>query len=239
MTAKRATSALALAAALVLAGQSALAQHHGGGHYGGSHAVPRAGGYGGGMAQGRHPQAGTGGYGYHNYYGGHHGDYGHGYYGYGHGYSHGYGYGYYHPYSSFYFSFGWPHGYVGWGWPYGWRGYYPSYYAPYYGDAPSYGYSEAAPAREYDLDRRSSDGYYSNRSDDRDTGRLRLDVSPHDASVYVDDSYWGTGRDARYMTLRSGRHAIEVVRPGFDTVRRDVDVVRGETGDVQVELLRR
>lgn len=248
MTAKRATLTLALTAALVLAGQPASAQHHGGGgHYGragqpgGSYAVPRgSGGYGGGVAQGRHPQAGTGGYGYHHYspyYGGH---YSHGYYGrgYGHGYGGYYGrYGYYRPYGYASFYFGWPYVNAGW-WPYDWAGYYPSYYAPYYG------YSGAPPVREYertyDVDRYSSDRDYPDRrqASDNDSGRLRLEVTPDDASVYVDDSFQGTGREARYLTLRSGRHAIEVVRPGFDTVRRDVEVVRGETGDVQVELQR-
>ncbi|HET7291776.1 MAG TPA: PEGA domain-containing protein [Vicinamibacteria bacterium] len=253
MSAKRATVNLALVAALVLAGAPLQAQqrggnrHHGGG-YGGSHAVPR-GSHGGGGAYGRHPRAGTGGYGYHNYYGGHRGYYGNGYYGhgYGHGYygsgyghHHGYGYrgyyGYYRPYSSFSFGFGWPYGYVGWGWPYGWADYYPSYSYTY---APSYGYAEAMPAREYQRPY-DDDRYTSERapaSDDR--GRLRLEVSPDDASVYVDGAFWGSAREARYLTLRPGRHTLEFVRPGFEVDGRDVEVVSGETGVVRVELQRR
>ena len=66
----------------------------------------------------------------------------------------------------------------------------------------------------------------------------RLEVRPEDASVYVDDEFWGNGRETKYLTLRSGRHAIELVRPGFEVARREVDVVRGETSDVLVELRR-
>jgi len=237
---KRATVTLALSAALILAGQPAQAQgsRHGGGrhpggggHYGGSYAVPRGGGYGGGMAQGRHPRAGTGGYGYgyhhYPYYGGgHYRPYYNGYYGH---YGYGYGYGYYRPYSSFYFGFGWPYGYAGWGWPYGGGGYYPSYsYAPY-------GY-EAPPARE--PERSYDDRYSSERpaESDHDTGRVRLDVAPGDASVYVDDAFWGNAREARQMTLRSGHHSIEVVRPGFETARHEVEVARGETSELRIDL---
>ena len=71
------------------------------------------------------------------------------------------------------------------------------------------------------------------------TGRVRLEVRPDDATVYVDDEFWGTASESRRMTLRAGRHAIELVRPGFDVVRREVDVVAGETTDVLVELPRR
>ncbi len=242
MTAKHATVALALTAALALAGQPALAQRgqRGGGHPGGggghpgvSRAVPRGGGYGGGMAQARHPRAGTGGYSYRPYYGGHYRPYY--YYG---------GYGHYRPFghSSLYFGaslyFGWPYYHSGW-WPYGWADYYNSgYYAPYYGYR--YDSSDAPPPRDdghpYDSDRTCR----ALRPDasDGDTGRIRLEVRPDDASVYVDDDFCGSAREARFLRLPSGRHAIELVRPGFEIARREVDVVTGETRDVLVELQR-
>ena len=75
-----------------------------------------------------------------------------------------------------------------------------------------------------------SDSYVPN------TGRVRLEVRPDDATVYVDDEFWGTAGESRRITLRAGRHVIELVRPGFDVVRREVDVVAGETSDVLVEL---
>jgi hypothetical protein len=67
---------------------------------------------------------------------------------------------------------------------------------------------------------------------------VRLEVRPDDASVYVDDEFWGNARETKFLTLRSGPHAIEMVRPGFVTARREVEVVKGETSDVLVELER-
>ena len=233
MSANRA-AILALTAVMALAGQPLRAQgsHRGGGghpqggsrpggggHPGGSFAVPRGGapahpGYspGGGVATARHPRAGTG-----SYYGGHYpGHYGGHYPSYYYGYYPGRYYGYYRPYSYASLYFGWPYYTSGW-WPYGY--YSPSYNVSYYG------YRDEAPAP-------TSRPLETNR----DTGRIRLEVRPEDASVYVDDEFWGNGRDTKFLTLRSGRHSIELVRPGFEVARREVDVVRGETSDVLVEL---
>jgi hypothetical protein len=263
MTAKQATVTLALTAALALAGQPARARgshqgggghsgggHSGGGYSGGGHAVPRGGGGGygspgyhpggggghgspgyypgGGMAAARHPQAGTGGYGYgygyRPYYGGHYRPYYGGYYRpyYG-GYYGGY-YGYW-PYTSASFYFGWPSYYSSW-WPYA----SVSYYAPTYG----YRYDDPAAPPASDASR----PYGDSRTDvsDRDAGRVRLEVRPEDASVYVDDAFRGNGRETKFLTLRPGPHVIELVRPGFAIARREVEVVRGETRDVLVEL---
>jgi len=221
MSAKRAVI-LALTAAMVLAGQSLRAQgshRGGGGHPGGSFAVPRGGapahpGYSprGGVAAARHPRAGRGGYSYHPGYGGHYRPYYRGGY---------YGYGYYRPYPYASFYFGWPYYSSAW-WPYGYHS--PDDYVSYYG------YRDEAPDRAY--------GAPPPLRSNRDVGRIRLEVRPEDASVYVDDEFWGNGRETKYLTLRSGRHAIELVRPGFEVARREVDVVRGETSDVLVELRR-
>jgi len=63
-------------------------------------------------------------------------------------------------------------------------------------------------------------------------------VRPEDTSVYVDDEFWGMARETRRIVLRAGRHTIELVRPGFDVTRREVDVTPGETSDVLVEMQR-
>jgi hypothetical protein len=173
-----------------------------------------------GVAAARHPRAGTSSHYYHPGYAGHYTPYYHGHH-YGHYYGHYYGryYPYYRPswYASFYF--GWPYYSSGW-WPYDY--YSPSDYVRYYGppDVPT-GYAAPRP-----LD------------SNRDAGRIRLEVRPEDASVYVDDEFWGNARETKFLTLRSGRHSIELVRPGFEVTRREVDVVRGETSDVLVELRR-
>jgi len=244
--ANRATVILLLSGALALAAQPALAQRGhggGGGHPGGGglpgagHAVPRGGGgYHAGGAQARHPQAGTGSYYHGGYYGGHYGHYP--YYG-GH-YRYGYGYYPYYPYygSSFYFglSSGWPYYYGGW-WPYAGYGYSPGYYPPYYGYG--YGAPEAPPPAGAEAPYRSDRTCSALRASGGDTGRVRLEVRPEDASVYVDDEFCGNASESRFLTLAPGRHSIELVRPGFEVARREADVVTGETVDVLVELQQR
>jgi len=69
-------------------------------------------------------------------------------------------------------------------------------------------------------------------------GTLRLDVSPADASIYVDGMFRGTGQDLRRLNLPPGRHRLEVVRPGYRTLERDVEVQAGETEQVQLDLPR-
>jgi hypothetical protein len=82
----------------------------------------------------------------------------------------------------------------------------------------------------------------SSRDDDRadsgEMGTLRCDVQPPDASVYVDGSFRGTGRQLRALSLPAGRHRIEVVRPGFRTVEREVEIRPGHTTDLGVDLER-
>jgi hypothetical protein len=67
-------------------------------------------------------------------------------------------------------------------------------------------------------------------------GKLKLEVRPGDASVYVDGAFRGTGREASTLQLPAGRHRVEVVRPGYRTIERDVEVTPGETTDLSVDL---
>jgi hypothetical protein len=95
---------------------------------------------------------------------------------------------------------------------------------------------EAAEARE--------DEGRADYGDDRDRradqvgerALVRLDVLPADASVYVDGVFRGTGRDLRQLRLPAGRHRIEVVRPGYRTIERDVELAPGQTLDVGIDL---
>jgi hypothetical protein len=70
----------------------------------------------------------------------------------------------------------------------------------------------------------------------RESGMVRLDVQPADASIYVDGVFRGTGRELRQLRLPAGRHRIEVVRPGYRTVERDVELAPGQTLDVGIGL---
>jgi hypothetical protein len=69
-------------------------------------------------------------------------------------------------------------------------------------------------------------------------GTVRLTVRPADASVYVDGAFRGSGREASSLKLAPGRHRIEVVRPGYRTMEREVDVAPGEATEVTFELER-
>lgn len=70
-------------------------------------------------------------------------------------------------------------------------------------------------------------------------GELRLSIRPDDASVYVDGAFRGAGSQARSLELAAGRHRVEVVRPGFRTFDRDVEVRAGEPTEIEVDLERR
>ena len=105
------------------------------------------------------------------------------------------------------------------------------------------------------------DARYDDRSDDRPEGRddryddrvpreppayepgsaaemgtLRVDAQPEDASVYVDGQFKGTARQLHALSLPAGRHHVEIVRPGFRTVERDVEVQPGRTTNIEAEL---
>lgn len=111
-------------------------------------------------------------------------------------------------------------------------------------------YSPAADARR-DPEDRDRDGYDADDDpEDRDErpsarrgrdgagAQLRLSVRPEDASVYVDGEFRGSGRQARSLDLPAGRHRLEVVRPGFRTFDREVEVRGDNPVDLDVDLER-
>ena len=140
------------------------------------------------------------------------------------------------PYYPYYSSY-WPGISLSFGWGYGSSG--PYYAGGYYG-SPSYSVGVYAPSDAVGGDDSGAPPppARAERSYEGRSGRVRLEVRPDDASVYVDDQFRGTAREARIMNLPPGRHVIELVRPGFPTERRELTVVSGESQDVLVELLR-
>ena len=64
------------------------------------------------------------------------------------------------------------------------------------------------------------------------------EVRPDDASVYVDDEFRGTAREARIMSLPHRPPRDRAGPSRVATERRDVTVVSGESQDVLVEPLR-
>jgi hypothetical protein len=70
------------------------------------------------------------------------------------------------------------------------------------------------------------------------TGRLRVDVRPPDASIYIDGVFRGPARVMDRVLLPSGRHRVEIVRPGYRTEEREIEVRSGETTDLRADLER-
>lgn len=107
----------------------------------------------------------------------------------------------------------------------------------YYGYSPwFYGDYGPYPSYRYQYDGRDAGEDENAPRADAEAATLRLDVRPPDASIYVDDQFRGTGRDVERLDLRVGQHRIEVVRPGYLTVARDVDLAPGEGRTLEIEL---
>jgi hypothetical protein len=67
-------------------------------------------------------------------------------------------------------------------------------------------------------------------------GKLRLKVSPADASVYVDGAFRGTAREAASLQLPPGQHRLELVRPGYRTHERTIEIGSGDAITVTIEM---
>jgi hypothetical protein len=79
---------------------------------------------------------------------------------------------------------------------------------------------------------------YARLEGERDAGRLRVDVRPPDASIYVDAVFRGTARELDGMPMPPGRHHVEIVRPGYRTLERDIEIRPGESTDLRADLER-
>jgi hypothetical protein len=121
---------------------------------------------------------------------------------------------------------------------------YPSYrYAAPFG---YYGYSHYDPYFRGDFywsnHTWQSRSYYYGGSYDSDLGKLRLDMEPREAEVYIDGYYAGVVDDfdgrLQGLRLEAGNYAVEVVLPGFAPLQFDVHVSPGRTTTYRGELLR-
>lgn len=123
-------------------------------------------------------------------------------------------------------AYAYPYAYGSMGWGLGY--YYNDPYAWYPGDPWRYGY--AAPGYAY------PGGAYG-----YDVGRLRLQVQPRNAEVYIDGYYAGIvdDFDGRFqgMSLESGGYAVEVALPGFEPLQFDIRITPGRTTTYRGELL--
>ena len=85
------------------------------------------------------------------------------------------------------------------------------------------------------------DGRGEERSASEDgTGRLRLEIEPSDASVYLDGRFVGTALDLQRsrngLRLEPGEHRIAVVRPGHQAEEQEFTVAAGQELELEFEL---
>lgn len=66
---------------------------------------------------------------------------------------------------------------------------------------------------------------------------MTLQVQPSDATIYIDGTYYGTsdGGNAQVM-LTDGPHKIEVVRPGYETFEKNIQVGENFTSSMTIML---
>lgn len=98
---------------------------------------------------------------------------------------------------------------------------------------------DRARRRMEERDRYEDDGRTEDRAEDG-SGRLRLEVEPADASVYLDGRFVGTGVDLQRsrngLRLEPGEHRIAVVRPGHKAEEQQFTVAAGEEVELEFEL---
>ena len=70
--------------------------------------------------------------------------------------------------------------------------------------------------------------------------RLRLNVEPSDAAVYVDNRFVGTAEEVnsleRGVAITAGKHTVTVSRPGFRDKTADITVEQGRMETVEISL---
>jgi len=72
------------------------------------------------------------------------------------------------------------------------------------------------------------------------TGRLRLEVLPEDAAVYLDGEFLGSGREIAKLhgalPVAAGEHTVDLVRPGYERKSFPIEVPAGESQPFRLEL---
>lgn len=96
---------------------------------------------------------------------------------------------------------------------------------------------ETPPVRDERIDRPAGTAPADETSS---RARIRWEVTPGDAAIWIDDEYAGTGEELstrpRGTVAAAGQHTVTVVRPGFKTRSVKVEAKAGEAIDVVVAL---
>jgi hypothetical protein len=121
-------------------------------------------------------------------------------------------------------------------------------------DRDTYGEYEREPYqrdrdRRYDSDRSrgqnpSRDEQYRNQPQDapkgRETRTLLLQVNPRDATIYIDGNYYGTadiGESGELQVLLpKGEHRLEIVRPGYESFSKEIQVDENSNEKIVINL---
>lgn len=93
--------------------------------------------------------------------------------------------------------------------------------------------------RGWDRDEEGRD--HDGHSHDGDRGgRLRLEVEPEDASIYLDGKFVGTASEMADLrsglSVSPGKHKLAIVRPGHKAEELDFEVEAGKVVDLEIEL---
>lgn len=79
--------------------------------------------------------------------------------------------------------------------------------------------------------------------DQQASGGMTFEITPSDASVFIDGTYMGTGHDfgptLQPLGLSVGRHHIEIRAEGYKTMSFDADVTAGQVTPYRATLQRR
>ncbi len=74
-------------------------------------------------------------------------------------------------------------------------------------------------------------------------GRLLVSVTPVDAAVYLDGHFLGVAQELEHVSagllVEAGRHTIEVARPGYRGVTREVEISADDRFELSVTLTER
>ena len=69
---------------------------------------------------------------------------------------------------------------------------------------------------------------------------LSLTVTPSDATIYIDGSFFGTGDMSRTGDIRvllgAGQHKVEVVRPGYQSYVNEISIEPGAPNHLDIVL---
>jgi hypothetical protein len=76
----------------------------------------------------------------------------------------------------------------------------------------------------------------------KEPGRLAVHVTPKDASVYLDGDFIGTAKDLRQspvLLVDPGQHRVEIVHPGYESKRVEINVEAGTAEEIEVNLMKK